>query len=368
MKKYLLLLTVAVAALSTCTDKNAFVLKGTIENATDLHVTTVLLQDRINREYIIIDSAEIKDGKFSFSTICDSSRIAYLTILDAENPIILPLVFESGKVTVNIDFANHIYKLGGTAQNAVLQSYTDESSAILQQYDDLDAKLQNDTATSEKDKRRQLATMDKKTMEEYAALSLKLAKENINTPVGTYIFLNAFSNYLSPAENDAVYALMNETTKANPSVIKSVEINDVKKSVEVGQQFLDIKGINPAGDSISLSQFVGKTDYVLLDFWASWCIWCVRAFPDLKEIYSQYGGKQFEVVGFSLDGTVNEWNSGITKNQLAWKQISDLQTWETAKKYGVYGIPATFLIDKNGEIVAHNPDIAEIESVILEKK
>jgi peroxiredoxin len=233
----------------------------------------------------------------------------------------------------------------------------------------LAAKLSNDTTVTDANKRQQLAAMDKKTTDEYVAMSFNLAQKHINTAVGTNIFLNAH-NYLSPEQNDALYALMNEATKANPNIAQSIATNAVRKSVAVGKQFVDIKGINPQGDSISLSQFIGKTDYVLLDFWASWCIWCVRSFPDLKELYSKYGGKELEIVGFSIDDTIEDWTRGIQKNQITWQQMSDLtgRSNNSAHKYAVYGIPSTFLIDKTGKIVAHNADIADIECIISGKK
>ena len=94
----------------------------------------------------------------------------------------------------------------------------------------------------------------------------------------------------------------------------------------------------------------------MVDFWASWCGPCRREMPNLVEAYAQYKGKNFEIVGVSLDQDAAAWKESIKKLNMTWPQMSDLQGWNNAgaKLYGVNSIPATVLVDQEGTIVARN--------------
>ncbi len=120
----------------------------------------------------------------------------------------------------------------------------------------------------------------------------------------------------------------------------------------------DISLPGPDGKNHALSNLKGKV--VLLDFWASWCGPCRRANPHVVETYKKYKDKGFEVFSVSLDrpdGKQN-WIDAIAKDGLLWdNHVSDLQFWSSAPAavYGVRSIPKTFLIGRDGKIVALNP-------------
>ena len=125
--------------------------------------------------------------------------------------------------------------------------------------------------------------------------------------------------------------------------------------IQVGQPAPDIALPNPDGDVMKLSDLKGQV--VLLDFWASWCGPCRRANPHVVEVYNKYKDKGFTVFSVSLDrpGQKERWVAAIEKDQLTWPyHVSDLKFWSSApaKTYGVRGIPATFLIDQNGDIAS----------------
>ncbi len=112
---------------------------------------------------------------------------------------------------------------------------------------------------------------------------------------------------------------------------------------------------NPDGKILKLSDLRGK--YVLIDFWASWCGPCRKENPNVVRLYQQYHEKGFEVFSVSLDKDKNSWIKAIEKDNLLWpNHVSDLKYWssEGAKIYGVSSIPSTFLIDKDGRIIAKN--------------
>jgi peroxiredoxin len=109
---------------------------------------------------------------------------------------------------------------------------------------------------------------------------------------------------------------------------------------------------SPRGDTVRLSSFKGK--YVLLDFWASWCPPCRAENFNLSAIYQKYKNKGFVIFQVSLDKTKESWTNAITDDKLYWVHCSDLKYWDSpvAKKYSVEEIPASFLIDKEGKIIA----------------
>ncbi len=121
-----------------------------------------------------------------------------------------------------------------------------------------------------------------------------------------------------------------------------------------GQKFTDLQ-MNDTDDRLAyLSQWVGKGQYVLVDFWASWCGPCRREMPNLVANYEKYHGKGFEIVGVSFDQKKEAWVSSIQKLGMKWPQISDLKGWKCAASevYGVSSIPSNILVDPDGIIVA----------------
>lgn len=122
----------------------------------------------------------------------------------------------------------------------------------------------------------------------------------------------------------------------------------------VGQPFIDLKMHNPDGMVRSLSDFCGKGNYVLIDFWASWCGPCRAEMPAVKALYDKYKSKGFDIVGVSFDQDKNAWTGAIKKLGLDWHHISDLKGWQcaAAEAYGIRGIPATALIAPDGKIAA----------------
>ena len=136
---------------------------------------------------------------------------------------------------------------------------------------------------------------------------------------------------------------------------KSVEAQ-IPRSIWVGKQAPEISLPDTEGKEVTLSSFRGK--YVLVDFWASWCGPCRRENPNVVDAYNKFRGKNFTILGVSLDrpGQKDNWLKAIKDDNLTWTHISDLKFWqsEVVPLYNVQSIPFNVLVDPQGKVVAEN--------------
>ncbi len=129
---------------------------------------------------------------------------------------------------------------------------------------------------------------------------------------------------------------------------------------------LDFSLPDMKGDSLRLSSMKGKV--FLLDFWASWCVPCRSSNKGLIKLYSKYKKNGFEIVSVSLDDNKHNWMKAVSKDKITWLQINDSRGPDamSAAQWQVDAIPASFLIDKNGNVVAINAEKKELENKIRE--
>ena len=363
MKKVLYFLFTAIC-LSACTPKE-FTIDGTVADK-GLNGKTIFIKERINREWISIDSAVVTDGKFSFKGVADTAKVAFLTYVYPEgNKVRQAFVLENAKLTVAIDSTGFMV-IGGTSQNDLLQGYQNEKSTFNKKAEAF-YKANNDTVKTP-EKMQAFAKGEADLQKEEVAIDKKFATEHVNTLVGTHVFTNSFYA-MTISEKEAIINLMNTETKKIQRIMEIMEDIETEKKVAVGSQFTEIKLPSLSGDTIALSALVGKTDFVLIDFWASWCGPCMRFLPDLKAFYEKHKGSQLEILGVSLDDNREAWEGAVKAKNIPWKLVSDLKGWkcEGSRTYAVNSIPATVLIDKSGKIVGHDLTLVEMEKILSEK-
>ncbi|WP_208458793.1 TlpA disulfide reductase family protein [Kaistella flava (ex Peng et al. 2021)] len=140
-------------------------------------------------------------------------------------------------------------------------------------------------------------------------------------------------------------------------------MEDNAKTVTVGSDFKDVMGKTRNGEEIKLSDLVAKNKYTILEFWASWCGPCRGEIPNLKKAYAKYHGKGLEILSVSLDSKNAAWIKALDDEKTVWPNINIEGEFQNPQvvNYGITGIPASYLIDQNGKIVASNYDLREFD-------
>jgi peroxiredoxin len=150
----------------------------------------------------------------------------------------------------------------------------------------------------------------------------------------------------------SVYDTLTPAVKKSYFGTKLEELISSMSKTSIGVMAPDFTQNDPAGQPVSLSSLRGQ--YVLVDFWASWCAPCRQENPNVVNAYNAYKDKGFTIIGVSLDQDKAAWEKAILDDKLTWTHVSDLKYFENAvaKTYGIRSIPASFLLDKEGRIIA----------------
>ena len=320
----LLSLIIVVSASAFIKDNSNLHINGIVKNVDS---GKVYLQKFQNKMYVVIDSTEIVNGKFKFSKNVELPEIYGLTLDTLKSTYLLFL--EKNPISVQLDSSSYYRNTvvtGSESQDLYLR-YTKERNIKIDEF----------------------------------------IKENPKSLVSAYVLYRFYSYRLSSEEIKSNIQLLDSSLWKTPYVKVLEELAKTIEKVSIGKKAPDFIANDTLDNPIKLSDHLGK-GYVLLDFWAAWCGPCRRENPHVVQAYNKYKNKGFDIFAVSLDKSKEKWIQAIAKDNLTWTHVSDLLYWdsEPAKLYGVRGIPANFLIDKDGVIVAKNLRGKELDDILGE--
>lgn len=372
MKKLLFLLLLPVFSLAQTGEKE-FKLKGDLK--LNKPVDWVYLRYSTG-DQMMVDSQQTKTGEFKFEGKIPEPTIAVLSIKFVQQPSedkpkrdVVQLFLEPTKMEF---FAKDSLKTNSFTGSAGHLDFT----ALLKQQENYNSKLTplyNEYTTFKKAK----DEAGMKKIEDAINDVEKERDENVfgafvrnhpNSPVAVYA-LRQYAGYQIDADKvEPLYNKLPAATRQWPSALALKNLVDISKKTGIGKMAMDFTQNDTAGKALSLSSFRGK--YVLVDFWASWCGPCRAENPNVVKAFNKYKGKNFTILGVSLDRPTGKekWLAAIHDDGLAWNQVSDLKYWdnEVAKQYGIRSIPANFLLDPNGKIIAKNLSGEELDQKLAE--
>lgn len=341
--------------------EEAFTIKGKVGNIGAPARAYLLYQVGANR---VVDSALVTAGSFDFKGTIFSPGDALLIIdhkglgydKQGEKPEdMLHFYVDKGDITITSPDSVKNAKITGSKLNDDDKALTAQLEPIKSRAKALAAEGAN--AGAEKSTPEFRTAMQGKYKKLQADQKVILKKFILANP-DSYLSLLALYNVDGPSpdpfELDSLYKTLSPALRNTETALNFMKALEPLKHTAPGAMAPDFTQNDVNGVPVKLSSFRGK--YVLLDFWASWCGPCRQENPNVVRVYNKYKEKNFTIIGVSLDRQTAraDWLAAIKNDGLNWTQVSDLKYWSNAAAalYYVSAIPANFLIDPNGKIIA----------------
>lgn len=316
----------------------------------------------------IIDSTTIKDGKFSFTlSKPESIDFNYLTFKGVSSNVLFLAEDAPLTMTVYKDSLRSSIIQGGQ-ENPIFYKYIKDINSINKQKNDLRNQMVVANRLKEQEKINLLSQQQNDLKEKEKTMRTDIAEKHPNSLVSIIALSDLMNLKLTPARQvKEMYAEVDDTLKTT-RLGKNLDrlIASFIGRVDIGSEAENFKAPTPDGKMLSLKESMGKI--TIIDFWASWCKPCRVENPNVVRVYNKYHDKGLNIIGVSLDRNKEQWMKAIDQDQLNWNHVSNLKFWQEpiAKSYGVRSIPATFIIDEKGNVIAKNLRGPALENRIAE--
>jgi len=360
MKK---LLGIVVLACLGCSESHELVIKGTIDSDEPLKIIRYIPDSNNQpRPYDTVPSVE---GKFLFKVAVEKPNINFITVEGKNGSF--PFIAEKGSLTMAIKSENIANsKTSGSLSNDDYMAFKDQSEAYGVQLQQLteeinEARQYNDNLLVE-----ELQRQTNQVRQEISSYEQGFITDKTDSYLSVLLLdrmLN--SKTLSPAQVKPIFTTYSE--RIQQSVIGQgiqSRLNAPISPTDIGSKAPNFTAPNPEGSPLELQKQLGKI--TILDFWASWCRPCRIENPNLVRTYNKLKDKGLHVVSVSLDRDKKRWLQAIKDDGLNWDHVSNLKYWRdpVAQLYKVSSIPATFILDENGFIIAKNLRGPQLEATL----
>lgn len=301
-------------------------------------------------------SATSESGNFTIPTLADDAA-QYVIPVNQGDYIVL-FTQPGDELTVDIqNFSPLSYTVKGTQLMEDIARLDSESSVFLEQYHKMRSSGQPDPEAL------------KQIGEAYDKLFTDYIADNPESAAVPYAimhldgadFMNAYEG-MTPKAAASPLAMLLEPQKER--VGRQMAAQQRKQALQSGDAMApDFTFKNAEGKEVSLSDFRGK--WVIIDFWGTWCPWCIKGFPELKEAYAKYA-PQLEIVGVACNDEYDAWLNGLKKYDLPWVNFYNPEPkgGKLLEDYGVEGFPTKAIVNPEGKIVnittGHNPEFFNI--------
>lgn len=325
--KYLLL--PAMAVFAACVTQAAANYTVTVPLSTDLNNNNAQIVDYDNGDTLA--TSIVENGKVIFTGEVKEPAMVGLMVAGQN---VARFVLEKGNIVLDDNMNS-----SDTELNRRFTLISDSLMKIVEEFRALER--DNDSIFDIKGEALQ---------QRYARVIDNAIKANADNPVGYYFFVQQVSE--NPESVTA--ALQQYPAFANKKRVSKI-VNMLKNmaTTGVGHKFTDFTIPQPDGSKASLSDYVGKGKWMLVDFWASWCGPCMREIKVLKELQNEYGTDRLGIVGVAVWDEVADTQAAVQRMQIPWPQILDAKTVPT-DLYGIMGIPCILLVDPEGNIVSRD--------------
>ncbi|MFC4872656.1 redoxin domain-containing protein [Negadavirga shengliensis] len=358
-------LSTLVLSLWSCVEKGSqfdgqVVVSGKLENKPD----GFLVLSRYNNDRLdVVDTIHVgKNGKFDYKLELEGPNFYELDLMGEKN---VRLALYDEDVDITYDFSNDNLETEGSRDSQLLLKideltlrYQEEGNELNTGFYEAMADRDQETIRAIQEKAMQLeinhANRIKTAISEMEGSFAALAGLGMLNPRTDF-------NYL-----DSVIVVLGERYPDMRLIHSWKQELEEMRALSIGQPAPEISLPNPEGELVSLSGLRGK--YVLIDFWAGWCKPCREENPNVVRLYNKYKDKGFEVFGVSLDRTKEMWLKAIEEDGLEWTQVSDLKYFnsDAAATYQINAIPATYMIDPDGNILAKDLRGKTLENKLAE--